>query len=57
MGYGPVINGKQQVITPWKTSWAHQEFTRNRIPLTEEQECQKRNGVLIPCILIQGATP
>lgn len=22
MGYGPVINGKQMPITPWKGSWA-----------------------------------
>ena len=22
MGYGPVINGKQRPITPWKGSWA-----------------------------------
>lgn len=22
MGYGPVVNGKQQPITPWEGSWA-----------------------------------
>ena len=28
MGYGPVINGKQMPITPWKGSWAQQEQGR-----------------------------
>lgn len=28
MGYGPVINGKQMPITPWKGSWAEQEQRR-----------------------------
>lgn len=22
MGYGPIVNGKQMPITPWKGSWA-----------------------------------
>ena len=25
MGYGPISNGKQKPITPWKGSWAQQE--------------------------------
>jgi hypothetical protein len=24
MGYGPVVNGKQTPITPWRGSWAQQ---------------------------------
>lgn len=28
MGYGPVTNGKQKPITPWKGSWAEQEQAR-----------------------------
>lgn len=28
MGYGPIINGKQMPITPWKGSWAEQEQRR-----------------------------
>ena len=28
MGYGPIVNGKQQPITPWKGSWAEQQQQR-----------------------------
>lgn len=30
MGYGPIVNGKQTPITPWKGSWAQQEEERRR---------------------------
>lgn len=29
-GYGPVKNGKQKPITPWKGSWAQQEEERKK---------------------------
>lgn len=28
MGYGPITNGRQMPITPWKGSWAEQEQAR-----------------------------
>jgi len=31
MGYGPIVNGKQKPITPYKGSWAHtMELKRKR---------------------------
>lgn len=30
MGYGPIVNGKQQPITPWKGSWA-ESMDRTRV--------------------------
>jgi hypothetical protein len=43
MGYGPIVNGKQTPITPWKGSWAEQE-ERKRAgkPYFEQIELAKR---------------
>lgn len=32
MGYGPIVNGKQLPITPWKGSWAQQMEERRFNP-------------------------
>lgn len=32
MGYGPVVNGKQKPITPWKGSWAQLEQAKRELP-------------------------
>lgn len=32
MGYGPVVGGRQQRITPWENSWAYQETMRRLFP-------------------------
>lgn len=42
MGYGPVINGKQKPITPWKNSWAEQEERRRKEKETSRRTSRKQ---------------
>lgn len=49
MGYGPVINGKQMPITPWKGSWAEQEQAKKaQVPTTCSIRCTHGKGLACP---------
>lgn len=41
MGYGPVANGKQKPVTPWKGSWAQQQQQARVAPPTTCDETGK----------------
>ena len=41
-GRGPVVNGKQKPITPWKGSWAQQEEERRKNYNHEGMERDRR---------------
>lgn len=39
---------KQVVDTPYENSWAHQEATRKRAPITDEEMRLRRAGLVHP---------
>lgn len=41
---------KFQVDTPYENSWAHQEATRERVPISVEEMRQRRAGLVHPDI-------